>query len=180
MAKNQGEPLVRDEQTLRYLREGVKKIQARKASVEEQQKIWNSIGEFFAEEIEEAVSYTGKLASFRDCGGTEGRKALLQQEAELIIWEQLSLNPEQYKDFNAYLRSFREKVQRKLRQYTQQARRESFHVDMPKNTRKTGENEKCTIVAGGKAIPETLNPDAPQGEDAEDFMDRKMGTYHSL
>lgn len=180
MAKNQGEPLVRDKQTLRYIREGVKKMQARRASDEEQQKLWDSIGAFFAPEIEEAMNYTGKLPSFRDCGGAAGRKELLKQEAQLIIWETLVLNRAQSEDFETALRAFREAIRKKLHEYTQQAKRESFHVDVTQSNKRTGENNKCTIVAGGKAIPETLNPDDPQTENAEEFMSRKMGNYQSL
>lgn len=184
MAKNQGEPLVRDRQTLQYITEGVKSLQNRRASIEEQQKIWAEIGNFFAPEIEEAMNYTGKLPSFRDCGGAKARRELLKQEAELIIYENLVMGCEQSEGFESCLQSFREAIRKKLREYTRQAKRESFHVDVKQRDKRTNENEKCVIVSGGKDVTsEALNPnfmnEAP-GEDTTDFMDRNMGPFQSL
>lgn len=184
MVKNQDEPLVRDRETLRFITEGVRKLQRQRASVEEQQKVWNEVGNFFAPEIEEAMNYTGKLPSFRDCGGTKARKELLKQEAELIIYENLVMGYEQSEDFENCLRSFREAIRKRLREYTQQAQRESFHVDVKQRDTKTNENGKCVVVSGGKDITaQALNPNymnEEPGEDMNAIMERHMGPYQSL
>lgn len=183
MARNLETPLTRNEESFRYITSKVREIQTHRASVEKQQETWDAIGKFFAPEIEAMMNYTGKLPSFRDCGGANERKELLKQEAELLIWEHLIMNQNQVHDFEEAMQGFRDAISTKLREYTQQAQRESVHVAVKQN-KKTNENEKCTIISGKKDITAAAtNPNFENEEPSEapeDFMDRTMGPYQAL
>lgn len=175
------ELLQRNEENLRFITDRARRWHETCAGIEEQKVLLEQIAGFFMPEIEEAMKYTGKLPSFRNCGGKEARMELLKQEAELVIWEQLVCGPEQSEDFEACMKKFRKAIRETLLQFTQTAQKESYHVEVRRD-RRSGENEKCTIISGKKDITDetagTRFGNEFSSEDTEeDLMDRKMGPY---
>jgi len=173
----------RNEENLRILADRVRHWNEYCSSIDEQQVLLQQVSEFFAPEIKEAMDYTDKLPSFRNCGGIDGRRELLRQEAELIIWTRLLLGEEGAKDFDTCIQGFRDAINETLNEYHSAAQRESVSVTVAQN-RKRDSQDKCAVVSHGKDITEeiearqTLSDPAVEAESTlEDFMDDHLGPY---
>ena len=176
-------PLPRNSESLRYVIESVRTVNSYGKFSPKQQEVYNLMENFFAPELDEAMNYLKRLPTYRNCGGMEGRRQLLKQEAELVILECMQgVTNEEIDDFESCIEGFRSKIRELFNKYTNQASRESFHVDVKKNT-KTNENEQCVVVANRVDITDNIareTADSPLEDAAEEFMEQSMGQYQAL
>ena len=175
--------LPRNPETLKYVIESVRTVNSYGNFSPKQKEVYDLMESFFAPELNEAMNYLKRLPSFRNCGGMDSRKQLLKQEAELVILECIyGATDEQIADFETCIETFRDKIKEQFNRYTQQASRESFHVDVKKNT-KTNGNEQCVVVANRVDITDNVGRETEDDvlkDAAMDVMERNMGPFQSL